>query len=251
MKKIIDLEIIDELEGSGVFEIALVDNPAMRSFWLTFKEEEMEIEPNPCWEGYEPYGLKEDGTPNCIPVKGEEMSYDNSNLPPYTDQIPKKKKKMIFASEDQQILVGAVAIPDKAIYRKDEETGQEYWVKFSDDVVKRMAEKFMREKRIAETNIEHDISVDAKSYIFESWIVEGETDKANSVYDLGVPVGTWVVKMRVTDPKVWAKIKSGELRAFSLEGSFIDSKELEEFERDKKTFERIMGILKQKMSDIN
>ena len=31
--------------------------------------ERMNIEPNPCWEGYEPYGLKPDGSPNCIPVK--------------------------------------------------------------------------------------------------------------------------------------------------------------------------------------
>lgn len=31
--------------------------------------ERLDIEPNPCWEGYEPYGLKPDGSPNCIPVK--------------------------------------------------------------------------------------------------------------------------------------------------------------------------------------
>lgn len=34
-----------------------------------FSLEKLNIEPNPCWEGYEPYGLKPDGSPNCIPVK--------------------------------------------------------------------------------------------------------------------------------------------------------------------------------------
>jgi hypothetical protein len=29
----------------------------------------LEIEPNPCWEGYEPIGLKDDGSPNCVPIK--------------------------------------------------------------------------------------------------------------------------------------------------------------------------------------
>ena len=29
----------------------------------------MEIEPNPCWDGYEPIGLKDDGSPNCVPIK--------------------------------------------------------------------------------------------------------------------------------------------------------------------------------------
>jgi hypothetical protein len=33
---------------------------------------ELEIEPNPCWEGYEPIGLKDDGSPNCVPIKDEQ-----------------------------------------------------------------------------------------------------------------------------------------------------------------------------------
>jgi hypothetical protein len=32
-----------------------------------------EIEPNPCWEGYEPIGLKEDGSPNCVPIKAAKI----------------------------------------------------------------------------------------------------------------------------------------------------------------------------------
>lgn len=31
----------------------------------------LDIEPNPCWEGYEPIGLKPDGAPNCVPVSQE------------------------------------------------------------------------------------------------------------------------------------------------------------------------------------
>jgi len=36
------------------------------------KSNELDIEPNPCWEGYEPIGLKEDGSPNCVPIKEEQ-----------------------------------------------------------------------------------------------------------------------------------------------------------------------------------
>jgi len=28
---------------------------------------------NPCWEGYEPIGLKDDGSPNCVPVKAKKV----------------------------------------------------------------------------------------------------------------------------------------------------------------------------------
>jgi hypothetical protein len=37
-----------------------------------FNESKLEIEPNPCWEGYEPIGLKDDGSPNCVPIKDEQ-----------------------------------------------------------------------------------------------------------------------------------------------------------------------------------
>ena len=38
------------------------------------KKDKLEIEPNPCWEGYEPIGLKDDGTPNCVPIKEEQKA---------------------------------------------------------------------------------------------------------------------------------------------------------------------------------
>jgi hypothetical protein len=39
---------------------------------------ELEIEPNPCWEGYEPIGLKPDGSPNCVPIALSEQFADES-----------------------------------------------------------------------------------------------------------------------------------------------------------------------------
>lgn len=38
---------------------------------LKLKKNNFEIDPNPCWEGYEPIGLKEDGSPNCVPTKDQ------------------------------------------------------------------------------------------------------------------------------------------------------------------------------------
>ena len=53
------------------------------------KPKEMDIEPNPCWEGYEPIGLKEDGSPNCVPIVKEEQSKVKEGFPipsPDTDE---------------------------------------------------------------------------------------------------------------------------------------------------------------------
>ena len=38
-------------------------------------KEEMDITPNPCWEGYEPIGLKDDGSPNCVPMKASKEDF--------------------------------------------------------------------------------------------------------------------------------------------------------------------------------
>jgi hypothetical protein len=79
--------------------------------------------------------------------------------------------------------------------------------------------------------------------VFESWIVEGENDKANSVYKLGLPDGSWAVKMRVSDPKVWEMVKEGKYQGFSIEGNFIDKVDYDKIQSEKDMIESIMGIL--------
>jgi hypothetical protein len=107
-----------------------------------------------------------------------------------------------------------------------------------------MAEKFFKELRNQETNIEHNSADRAGSYVFQSWIVENKEDKANSVYNLNVPIGSWVVAMRVEDPATWKKIKNGELRGFSLEGSFLDKKDWDQYQKDREIYNKVIKILK-------
>ena len=204
------------------------------------KKKDKFLEPNPCWEGYEAYGLKDDGTPNCIPIQSKKIrKIENA-----TKLSAIKTDKLAFAVEkDQQILVGPAMIPDMEILRRDEETGEPYYVKFSKETIAKIQEKFMRETRLGSTNLDHNENVDGGSYVFESWIVEGENDKANSVYKLGLPEGSWAVKMRVSDPKVWEMVKQGKYQGFSIEGNFIDREELESIEKQKELVDSIMRIL--------
>lgn len=195
------------------------------------------------------------GGPNCkhfwqkyyVTASGQ---YQNKGKAPGTaGEAPAKMpnngyamSKMIFASEDQQIIIGPAMIPDIEIIRKDEDTGEPYYVKFSKDVIQRIAEKFMKELRNRDTNIQHDANTDAQTYVMESWIVESENDKANDVYGFNVPVGTWMTKMRVTDPKVWQMVKSGKLKGLSIEGNFVDAEQLQNYEQEG-IYKRIIRIL--------
>ena len=63
-------------------------------------------------------------------------------------------------------------------------------------------------------------------HLVESWIVEGEQDKSR-MYGLEVPVGTWMVSMKVENDAIWEKfVKEGSVKGFSIEGYFANKFEL-------------------------
>jgi len=148
--------------------------------------------------------------------------------------------KMLFADDEKKIVVGACMIPNIEIYRRDED-GDPYYVKFSEETIKEIAMKYMKQARTNDINQDHIEDKDAGTYIFESWIVEDpETDKAKTIYGYDVPKGTWMCAMKVEDPAVWKRIKDGELKGFSVEGSFADMEDLQA----RKNYEKIKSILK-------
>jgi hypothetical protein len=74
----------DELWASAMLEkikgiiLESYPNLANPTYSGEIPSEELEIEPNPCWEGYEPIGLKPDGSPNCVPIKLSEHLAEES-----------------------------------------------------------------------------------------------------------------------------------------------------------------------------
>jgi hypothetical protein len=156
-------------------------------------------------------------------------------LPPLAGNVAFK-----FADEEKRIIVSPIMIPDMEILRLDSE-GNEYFVKFSPETILEISKKFMREARTNETNLDHEASVDAGTYLFESWIVETETDKAITKYGFDVPIGTWVGMFQVTDDQVWEMVKSGKLQGVSVEGAFVDAEEIDA----RKRYEKIRELIQE------
>ena len=353
----------------------------------------LDITPNPCWEGYEPIGLKDDGSPNCVPIKenmesvsdypdsvknnakavlkyvdengwgscgtevgkiranqlanGESISldtvkrmysylsrhevdlesskgygdgcgklmydswggksalswaksklndfgYDVGGLPPYVDQLPKKKKKKSFIEEfeylfvadaikcencgwewnmkdggkdpyvchkcgsdnssqkqnmskqhfatdsEKHIVLGPAMIPNQKIFRKDAQ-GNPYYVYFSPDTIKMIAEKYMRNKYTDNNDTMHDGKAIKDIHVLESWIKEDGQDKSNKYGFENLPVGTWFVSMKVNNPKIWEEVKSGKLNGFSVSGFF---EEVASFSREEMFLYKVAEVLK-------
>lgn len=129
--------------------------------------------------------------------------------------------KLAEVDKEKRILMGAALIPNKPIYRTNGE--QEYYIYFSQATVRKASELFFIKGNQNNSTLEHQLELKGLTAV-ESWIVESEQDKSR-MYDLNVPIGTWMVSMKVNNDDVWKKVKAGELKGFSIEGYFADKLE--------------------------
>lgn len=136
-------------------------------------------------------------------------------------QLENEKMTFAVASEDKMIIIGAAMVPNKMIHRYDM-FGNKYYVYFSKQSIRKMADRFLKQKRTDETSIEHNgIKLGSdKVYITESWISEDPKRDKSALYGFELPAGTWYVQMKVEDPKVWELVKQNALSGFSVEGLF-------------------------------
>ena len=129
--------------------------------------------------------------------------------------------KLAEVDKEKRILMGAALIPNKPIYRQSGE--QEYYIYFSKNTVRKASELFFINGNQNNSTLEHELELKGLTAV-ESWIVESEQDKSR-MYDLNVPMGTWMVSMKVNNDDVWKKVKAGEVKGFSIEGYFADKLE--------------------------
>ena len=126
--------------------------------------------------------------------------------------------KLAEVDKEKRILMGAALIPNKPIYRQNGE--QEYYIYFSQATVRKASELFFINGNQSNSTLEHQLELKGLTAV-ESWIVESEQDKSR-MYDLNVPMGTWMVSMKVNNDDVWKKVKNQEIKGFSIEGYFAD-----------------------------
>lgn len=166
-----------------------------------------------------------------------------------------EKIEMKLSEDEKHIVYGAVLVPDKDIYRNNGEN--EFYISFSKESIEKMSQDFMREYRQYEVKTDHDKIAD-EVCVVESWI---KTDlfKDKSVA-LGLnetlPIGTWFAGMKVNNIETWERIKSGELKGFSVE-SMISLEEFSKNENnmietnDEMFFDKIKSVFKEVLSSIS
>jgi hypothetical protein len=148
-------------------------------------------------------------------------------------------KQRFATDEEKRIVIGPAMIPDLRIFRRDPK-GNPYYVYFSSDTIKMIAEKYMRNKYIDNNDEMHNGKAVSDVYVIESWIKEDEQDKSTKYGYSDLPVGTWFVSMKVKNDEVWKKVKEGYLNGFSVSGYF---EEVAAFCREEMFLQQVIEIL--------
>ena len=128
--------------------------------------------------------------------------------------------KPLFFSDELKYRITAPALIPMEIYRFDEDSKEEYNVKFTKEEIELIHGKFMKQMVNRDLfNLEHDQSKTVPAYVLEAWIVDTPMeDKAYSSFGIEVPEGTLMVTAQVTDKEYYAELVSQEQIGFSIEG---------------------------------
>ena len=120
---------------------------------------------------------------------------------------------------EKRVLMGAAMIPDKPIYRRDQD--EEYYVFFTKETIRRASELYLMNGKQGNATLEHQEKITGLSLV-ESWIIEDPEKDKSRAYGLEYPVGTWMVSMKVNNEDIWEEyVKSGKVKGFSIEGWFM------------------------------
>jgi hypothetical protein len=129
-------------------------------------------------------------------------------------------QKMKFSiNEDEQIVSGPLMLSDTPIYRFD--ANGEYYVVFNAATIQKIVQKYFQKGYQANVNLMHDPTqiVDGVT-LFESFISSKKRGIQPMVGFEDAPEGSWFGSFKVDNPEVWASIKNGDFKGFSVEGLF-------------------------------
>ena len=155
--------------------------------------------------------------------------------------------KLAEVDKEKRILMGALLVPNKPIYRRSGE--DEYYIYFSKDTVEKASQMYLMQGNQNNSTLEHQYELNGLSLV-ESWIVEDKVHDKSVKYGMDLPIGTWMGSVKVNNDKVWNEfVKTGKVKGFSIEGYFADKMERpkenieEELDEDEKLIKQIIDII--------
>jgi hypothetical protein len=136
--------------------------------------------------------------------------------------LSSQQVKLAEINKEKRILMGPALIPNKKIYRRSGD--KEYYITFSEETVRKASQLFLARGKQNNSTLEHEETLEDLSVV-ESWIIEDDKADKSRAYGLNMPVGTWMVSVKVNNDEIWQEfVKTERVKGFSIEGFFTDKK---------------------------
>ena len=137
-------------------------------------------------------------------------------------RMSEQKSEWKFAEDDDQMIITGPAMKAFQLIPRRDEDGNLFHVYFSDDTIKKLSEKFLKEHKQHMTDVNHSMNPDEENTLIESWIVtDPEMDKSKAL-GFNPTKGDWYVSYKINNEETWKQIKEGKLNGFSIAGQFIE-----------------------------
>ena len=161
------------------------------------------------------------------------------------------KIRLAEVSKEKRLLLGAALIPGRPIYRKSGD--HEFYIYFSKETVAKASQMFLKSGNQGQATMEHASEKLDGMTVVESWIVEDLVHDKSKKYGLDMPIGTWMVSMKVDNDEIWNNyVLTKKILGFSIEGYFIDrlsnrpkDKQKDTYSEDDKLLKEIIDVLEE------
>lgn len=127
-----------------------------------------------------------------------------------------KPKQLFFTKPEEKIITGVALRADVPIYRVNPVTGDEYYVVFTKETIKKMVARYSKQGMINNVDLQHDGNLISGVYMVESFIINDERGIRPKEFN-DIEDGSWIVSYFVEDDILWNQIKNGnDLNGFSI-----------------------------------
>lgn len=127
-----------------------------------------------------------------------------------------KPKQLFFAKPEEHIITGIALRADLPIYRVNPKTGEEYYVVFNKETIKKMIARYSKQGMMNNVDLQHSGELVSGVYMVESFIINDERGIRPKEFS-DIEDGSWVVSYYVEDDALWGQIKNGnDLNGFSI-----------------------------------
>ena len=195
------------------------------------------------------YSLNIDDSENtgCFKISLVDFPAVETSFLCFNAETEPEKFNFKVTDDEKHIVTGIALRCNVPIYRVAPD-GTEYYVLFTKDTVEHIMQKFAKDNNGFNISIQHELDV-KDCYVVESYLINKERGIVPQEFS-DIEDGSWVVSVKIENPKVWQYIKEGNCSGFSIEILAVPEALKAAIKKDKEDYNKEIDKLKDVLKEM-